>query len=188
MTRATGGGTTSETRTEYQVEAPTSFAGVASTTPLRYTSTVLSGPGSGTVANGRSYSTITGTDVVTYGNVVTSTTFGITITTTITLNPAMIRRYSLAVGESFTQTYTSTTTGTPFPIPATTTTFTDTFLGFEDVTVPAGTFAGACKWQTVQDGVTTTAWFSRFGVPLKSVSSGSEMVLVSATINGGPAR
>ncbi|MBP7662191.1 MAG: hypothetical protein KA778_19440, partial [Burkholderiaceae bacterium] len=186
-TRSTSGATVIDTKTEYQVEAPAPFAG-ATTTPVKFTSTVLAGIGAGSIVNGRSYSVVNSQDVLNYGTVTTSTTFGVAITTTITQTPAAILRYSLGVGESFTQTYSSATTGTPFPVPASSVTRTQTFLGFEDVTVPAGTFAGACKWQFVEGGTTTTTWNTRSGLPLRSTSAGSEMVLIGGSINGGALR
>ena len=176
-----------ESKTEYQVEAPAPFAGVT-TTPIKFTTTVLAGIGAGTSVNGRSYSVINAQDVLNYGTVTTSTTFGVSITSTVTQTPAVIVRYSLGVGESFTQTYSSAITGTPFPIPANSVTQTQTFLGFEDVTVPAGTFAGACKWQFVEGGTTTTTWNTKAGVPLRSSSPGAEMVLIGGSINGGALR
>ena len=57
-----------------------------------------------------------------------------------------------------------------------------------DVTVPAGTFAGACKWQFVEGGTTTTTWNTKAGVPLRSTSPGSAMVLIGGSINGGALR
>jgi len=57
---------------------------------------------------------------------------------------------ALAPGQSFSHTYTSTYTQTaPLPAPAAqvySVRVTQTFLGFETVTVPAGTFVDACKF------------------------------------------
>jgi hypothetical protein len=57
------------------------------------------------------------------------------------------------------------------------------FEGFEDVTVPAGTFKGACKWNLKENlgtGPTSvTIHTSHQGIPLEGLQPGS-------TFNGGP--
>jgi hypothetical protein len=75
---------------------------------------------------------------------------------------------------------------------AVTYTATWTFLGFEDVTVPAGTFKGACKWSLVENlgsgagGATT--WYTRHGVMIQTVpGTGIELQLApNSTFNGSP--
>jgi hypothetical protein len=153
-TRSTSGATVIDTKTEYQVEAPAPFAGVT-TTPIKYTSTVLAGIGAGTIVNGRSYSVVNSQDVLNYGTVTTSTT-------SVWRSPLPSRR---PPRRSFAIRWASASRSPDvavrddrhaIPVPASSVTRTQTFLGFEDVTVPAGTFAGACKWQFVEGGTTTT--------------------------------
>ena len=72
---------------------------------------------------------------------------------------------------------------------------TTTFVGFETVTVPAGTFANACKFETVDasSGI-KTFWItsSGQGVQVKSVSDSSGFVvtdeLIGGNVNGTPVR
>jgi hypothetical protein len=105
-----------------------------------------------------------------------------------------LRLSAWTAGQSFMQTYNESTvfTGLPLDLPPTTTsvTLTHTFDGFEDVTVPAGAFAAACRWTIVdiRDGATTTSteWRTRKGVPVRMVSGDSESVLTAGTVNGGP--
>ena len=65
---------------------------------------------------------------------------------------------------------------------------TVTFVGFETITVPAGTFTDACKFeQRVTTGAsrTTTRWLARgSGVVLRVESGGTTQRLVSGTLNG----
>ena len=74
-------------------------------------------------------------------------------------------------------------------------TATMSFAGFEDVSAPAGTFAGTCKFTSVMNapGYTTesaTIWYARgSGVVVKRISSTSGTAsLVSASINGAGVR
>lgn len=66
---------------------------------------------------------------------------------------------------------------------------TTTFVGFEDVVVPAGTFRGACRFDIVDDGEDMTresVWItsSGDGLPVQ----GSVWVLMSGELDGMPVR
>jgi hypothetical protein len=118
--------------------------------------------------------------------------------------PVSDQSFTLGVGQS--QTLTSTdvetvydSTGSIYSGPTTgTTTSTTTFTGYETVTVPAGTFNNACRYDstspTTVNGTTisssSTTWItsSGQGVMVKSSSTTngetSGMVLTSGTVNG----
>lgn len=104
--------------------------------------------------------------------------------TTVTSNsPFMLTRYDLSAGQSHSQTYTSSTQVMGFDV-NTTINFTRTFTGFEDITVPAGSYS-ACRFDIDQDGELTTRWVAvGSGIELKVVSGGDETVFVSGTLNG----
>jgi hypothetical protein len=135
------------------------------------------------------------------------------VTTTTTFAPALIFRYSLNAGDTVSSSFTATAviisalpgtwncSGTPDPNKScSTNTYTGSdqysFEGFEDVTVPAGTFTKACRWlYRAQRGVSTLApvrqWISRKGALLRTetnYSNGSVDVteLTSGTVNGVP--
>jgi hypothetical protein len=101
---------------------------------------------------------------------------------------------ALSPGQSYSQTYTQTWVRTdlqPAPPPQSITIDeTNTFVGFETVTVPAGTFVDACKWQRASTVAAFTYWLARgSGIFLKAVSGTSPMieeVLESATRDGVP--
>ncbi len=115
--------------------------------------------------------------------------------------PSVNRQFLLRPGESDTVTQTITSSyfnadGTPFTqLPPTTQTLTETttFVGFETVTVPAGTFKNACKYVTVDqfENVTTT-WItsSGQGVPVRNASNSGDLseLLPSSTVNGVPVK
>jgi hypothetical protein len=107
--------------------------------------------------------------------------------------PFVDRRFSLAPGQSITQTRFGTTIsvtqipGSPvnesrMPINVTTTT---TFVGIESVTVPAGTFT-TCRYQTSVPGTDpVTTWEHRgSGVMLKFEGPHGTSVATSVTVNG----
>ncbi|MDO3387522.1 hypothetical protein QWI17_16895 [Gilvimarinus sp. SDUM040013] len=104
--------------------------------------------------------------------------------TTVTSNsPFMLTRYDLSAGQSHSQTYTSSTQVMGIDI-TTSINFTRTFTGFEDITVPAGSYS-ACRFDIDQDGELTTRWVAvGSGIELKVVSGGDETVFVSGTLNG----
>jgi hypothetical protein len=181
---------TSTSQTE--IVGPATFNG-QSATEVKSRVQVLTGVGAGSVADSKSYVRIDGLDVLTLGNSSVVLVAGLSATVTSVIDPPSVWRHSLGVGQSLTTTssITSTTTGIPVPLPATTVsqTYTVKFLGYEDVTVPAGTFAAACKWEvtTASNGATSasTQWISRKGATLKSVSGTEVTELTSGSINGG---
>lgn len=114
-------------------------------------------------------------------------------------NPAFSNlEFTLAIGQSITQTHNSTTTvlasstGTP-PVGSVTTgsdTTTWTFEGKESVTVQAGTF-NTCRYKESSGGSTSTTWFIvGKGIPAKSQSTEDGQVqtteLKSGTYGGAP--
>jgi hypothetical protein len=143
----------------------------------------------------RVYLRLDGTDILTYGSTGGVTTPVATSFKSVNTPPARDKRYSLAVGETATQTYSATTTtmiaGQPSNTQTTTQTDTVRYLGRETVTVLAGTF-DTCKFE----GNTVLLWQiaggSSAGITVKSAtSSGSTLSTVelrSGTINGSAIR
>ena len=167
-----------------QYSAP--VASVSSTSNKSY----LSGPDAGGV-------------ITMVGNTAEVTSMGFTASIKTVYTPAwQDRRWTLAAGESFTANITSATTttmpGLPVTPPAVTTQSMQTvkFVGFEDVTVPAGTFAGACKFETTVDGATSTEWITASGQgvavrshhPATMTQGAVTLELGSGTVNGAPVR
>lgn len=183
-------------RTEIEVNGPESFNG-QNAIEIKSTIFYLTGAGAGTTAVNWSYSQVQNLDVLTTGSKTNNPLVqGFTSTSTTTFNPPPIFRYSLNSGESVTTNYTATqvTVIAGLPVPPTTSIHsgsrTWTFLGFEDVTVPAGIFIGACKWAStiVTDGIpdNSTLWITRKGVSVKTVSGNDVTELTSGNVNGGP--
>ena len=200
----TNGTQSSTYDSEIQVEGPQSFNG-QNAIEIKHQTSVLAGQAAGTTSLGWSYIQAQNLDVYDLGTKVSATItipgFGtFNSDTVVTFNPAPFWRYSLNAGESLTTnwTATSTTTITGFPAGPQTATYpgSDTyqFLGFEDVTVPAGTFAGTCKWlHTLTETIsgqtattTSTLWNTRKGAMVKSVSGNDVTELTQGTVNGGP--
>jgi hypothetical protein len=140
----------------------------------------------------RSYARRDGLDILTLGAIVDTTFSGAPVpipgsSLTSVLTPALIARYSLKAGESFTQSYTNTTTGSASS--TTTTRLTTTFVGTESVTVPAGTFQ-ACRWQDESASGSSTTRITRWEVKevgtvkQRDENQGVDTVLESATVNG----
>jgi hypothetical protein len=141
------------------------------------------------------------TKVITeYGDVSEAWVNGIPVRiTSIARPPYEDPSWTLTKGQSYTAQITIDETSEVAGVPQAPTTMTGvqtiTFLGYETVSVPAGTFVNACKWQTsaTVEGVTTTGtqWVtaSGQGVTVKTFSSddfsGSVMTqLTSGTVNG----
>ncbi len=123
-----------------------------------------------------------------YGTVTEASSFGFTFTTSTTIDPYREDRYNLNVGDSYTQTYTvNTESSAPgATIPPSQITSKTTYLGRENVTVPAGTF-NACKFKIESQDSSTMTWTAPGnGISLKTVSGNTETVLNSASINGTP--
>ena len=198
MQTSTSGTVVSTNKTENEILGPKTFNGqnsIEEKTQL----TILTGTGAGTTSESRSYFQVQAPKVLTLGAFTQISTSGFFTETTTVFNPPTEFNYSLAVGQSVTTTATGTSTtqitGTPIPIPPQVSSFsytvTYTFLGFEDVTVPAGSFAGACKWTyvTTSQGVTETSthWMTKKGAPLKTVAGNSVTELMpGSNVNGGP--
>lgn len=116
---------------------------------------------------------------------------GSSVVQTLTLTPPLPDvDFGLTVGSS---SQTASSTGVSFaPAAAAASSFATsvklTFVGFETVTVPAGTFVDACKFS--QDLMTATQrttvrWIARgSGVMLRSVSGSTTQELASATLDG----
>jgi len=184
-----------ENRAGIRVAGPAVFNGNQAT-QLDVTGTITAGDGAGVTTRAKTYLRLNGAVEDTFGG--TSDLIPPPGTGTAVYSPPRRGRFDLAVGASFTQTVTETMTITGSPTSngshSRSQTTTRTFLGFEDVSVPAGTFAQACKWRDdiqVSDapGVTTTAteWVARqSGLPLRTLSGASDQVLLSASINGVP--
>lgn len=136
------------------------------------------------------------------GVLTTVSVSGSIYTSVTTYSPVLVnRQFLLKPGESGTLSITNTSqlydaSGLPFGSPSTfSDTQTTTFVGYEDITVPAGTFKNACHYRTDSSGGTTDAWVtsSGQGVTLKVVSVSGSTVnshqeLVSGSVNGQPVR
>jgi hypothetical protein len=142
----------------------------------------------------RAYSTLDGSDILTFGATGESTT-PVATSSKIVYTPAFRdKRYTLAAGDSVTQTYsvttTSTITGLPAPVTQTTS-LTDyvRYLGRETVTVPAGTF-DTCKFEISGGALNWLSAGSTPGIGVKSTSgTGANTVtteLKLGTVNGSP--
>jgi hypothetical protein len=147
--------------------------------------------GSNFTTNSASYSRLEGLEIVNFGST-SETLVPAGTTKTVYTPPFRDKHYTLSPGESITQTQTATTTSTFPPAPTTTTTTTNThtirYLGQENVTVPAGTFA-ACKFE--YEGVLTSWEIKGKAIQAKSVTVTNTnevvtLVLTSGTVNGSP--
>jgi len=127
-----------------------------------------------------------GTDVVTYGGFFDFPVPG--TGKTVFTPPKRDKRYSLAVGESASQTFTVTTTSNlpNFPTSSTELTGTARYLGRQRVTVPAGTF-DTCKFDEDNGGYFVW-WGVGNGLMIKNelpTPLGKQTYeLISGTING----
>jgi hypothetical protein len=181
---------------DHEVLGPAVFNGneaVAVRQVLRFTA----GAGAGVWSDHRFYARYDGVAYRTFGNEGSSrTTAGRIISSRTTYVPSTLLMVAVSPGRSFSHTYTNTYTQTaPLPAPAArvvSVTVTQTFLGFETVRVPAGTFVDACKFlaSTSFDGGPTTEaniWRARGSeVQLRRVAKQTVTVMDSATRNGTP--
>ncbi len=142
--------------------------------------------------------------LVNHGNATTVNVGGSDYIATITYSPAYVdRRFLIGPGQSASASTSYTMTlvdasGNPFGSPSTGTfTNTTTFVGYEDVTVPAGTFRKACHYRIgSSSGGLTDQWVtsSGQGVMVKVTTSDGaggftqNQELVSGTVNGAPVR
>lgn len=135
------------------------------------------------------------------GTITTSAEGGVNVTATNTIDPPRVDRYNLSTGESDTRSYTITTETNTSGFTFTSTNMvndTRTFVGYETVTVPAGTFT-ACRFTeagtrtvnaagtTTTENFSTTQWFSiNDGVLIRQEADDTTSVLLEAFINGSP--
>jgi hypothetical protein len=178
---------------QVDVQGPQTFNGqntIAVNTRVR----ILTGDGVGPDSGTLSFLQVQNLNVLTLGNATTVGVSSSNSTVSTVLNPPTVFSYSLSKGESVTTASNGTQTTIFFPTPAPPTTFSETvtytFLGFEDIAVPAGTFSGACKWaiSILRDNVTTmtTQWMTRKGALVRTVTGSEIGELTSGTVNGGP--
>lgn len=189
-----GGSVTSETYTT-EIMRQTTFEGFPAL-ELKFTSV---GAGSDDALTFSYYSPDLSNGYIAYG---TNVTLGGNLgSMKILFNPPIRNRlFLLKPGESDTRSISATSTSYDasgaiiFGPTSVSITQIDKFIGYEDVTVPAGTFRGTCKFQTDDgQGEVTTQWFSSSGegVQVKSTSTGSfgyTSELISGTFNGKPVR
>ncbi len=142
-----------------------------------------------TISTQTNFLRIEGTDVSVAGSVQNSSQTGFadaTATNSLNIPQAL---HSLPPGSQITRNFTMS-----LSLSGQTNSFqtsaTHGFNGFEDVTVPGGTFRGACRFSSVMklDGVTAvtaTTWLARgSGIPFKATANGVTSEFVSGTING----
>ena len=181
------------TETQTDVQGPQTFNGqnaIAVNTRV----TILTGDAVGTESGTLAFLQVQNHNVLTLGNVTTVGVSSSNSTVRTVFNPPIVFRYSLSQGESVTTATKGTQTMVHYPFNEPPHIFhetvTYTFLGFDDVTVPAGTFVGACKWAVLRrrDNVTTmtTKWMTRKGALVKTVTGSEIGELTSGTMNGGP--
>jgi hypothetical protein len=132
-------------------------------------------------------------ELTAYGSTstITATVGASTIVSTsrkVNTPPYISREFALSPGQSTgPQTSISVTTEQTtidgVPRPATTTTETSTsnitFVGYETITIPAGTF-NTCKFTTTRDTTTSTSWaLVGYGVAVKNGTNAAQAVLVN---------
>jgi hypothetical protein len=170
-TAASGAGSTGNIRygVNYTVTQNTSFKGNAAVETRAVTTYIDSFAGLPTVGTAISvlnYSQIQGAELLNYGSSSQISAAGQTINSITSFAPAVRTFLNWTAGQTLTQTYTSTTesTGLPVAVPPTVTTSTSStrFLGIENITVPAGTFA-ACRFENTTNGVVSTSWSAATG-------------------------
>jgi hypothetical protein len=124
---------------------------------LAQTSNVTSGTGSGTTALTKTYFSFGATESKSYGIINSSTVMGISISGTVTFNPAMAWPTNPTLGTPYTNSY-STSIETMGVSTTQSQTEVRTYSA-EQVTTLAGTFA-ACKVKTdlTVNGTTTTSY------------------------------
>jgi hypothetical protein len=151
------------------VGAMTTFEGHSARESVTLTSGTVSSQGQTVPMDGttKSYTSLSGDAVTTYGMLSNTTSAGVQVNGKIVNSPPTVSTYyNLAQGASTTETSSGVTTWTysiagvpPQTINFSTST-TYTFVGTESVTVPAGTYA-ACKYTVKEstDNYTVTNWF-----------------------------
>jgi hypothetical protein len=139
------------------VNGGASFKGTGGLIELAQTSNVTSGTGSGTTALTKTYFSFGATESKSYGIINSSTVMGISISGTVTFNPAMAWPTNPTLGTPYTNSY-STSIETMGVSTTQSQTEVRTYSA-EQVTTLAGTFA-ACKVKTdlTVNGTTTTSY------------------------------
>lgn len=192
-TRSTFSGETYESNSEYVALGQTTFNGNQAL-EVAVSFSESSGGEVFSSESAKEYLSLSGTTLTFYGSTFEDTVDGVTYSGETTFEPGAEFRFGLDVGESYSQTYavnsTSTVDGQTFEFSSTETDQT-TYVGQEQITVPAGTFDTCHFTETYSiDGETGTYdyWISvGSGVSIKSVyDDGEEEVLLGATINGSP--
>lgn len=209
------GSSTGTTQIVANVARQTTYNGQSAFETVQDSTVTLTAPAAGTsTTNTKSYTgSATATGIMQYGSIVTTAinASGASGSVVVTGNytPAWEdRMFLMTVGQTDTVTYTSTVssqtsfTGLP-ALPATNSTSTETrvlkFVGLETVTVPAGTFSNACRFEVTSttagssgSPTLTTMWMApnNVGVSLKVVAgtaadpSNTTQELTSGTVNG----
>ncbi len=172
--------------TTIEVKNQTTFKGQPALETVSVTETVGAAPSS-SVSHGFISVDIANKRSLTLGNRV-ETSAPIVVTSETAFSPAMLMRFDLNAGESYSQSFDSTTTTTTMglTIPVTTSnSATTTFAGIESVTVPAGTF-DACRFDIQDNNGLTKRWVSvDDGVEIKvEAFDGDVTVLLSGSLNG----
>ena len=139
------------------VNGGASFKGTGGLIELAQTTNVTSGTGSGTTSQTKTYFSFGATESKSYGIVNSSTVVGISVSSTVSITPAMIWPTNPTLGVAYTNTYT-TSTETLGVASAQSKTEVRTYSA-EQITTLAGTFA-ACKIKTdtTTSGTTTTSY------------------------------
>lgn len=145
---------------KYRINGNTVFQG-HNTVESVIETTVTSGQSAGTANTIKSYGALIGNIAYTYGMSMSMTMPGFgTFDSITTLTPAILIPMNLAVNIPFTQSYISQTVNSNplLPVmPPVTVNSSITFLGIEDITVPAGHFS-ACKMKSETPGSNNAAY------------------------------
>lgn len=130
--------------------------------------------------------------IINYGLTVEVTAMGLVTNVQTTFVPFFGKSFDLEDGDSHTFNWTNETITfvQGFEIPSTQAiSRTTTYIGREQVTVPAGTY-DTCRMEEtgtldgMGDAATTNWWGVGSGVLIKSTSDGTTTELISATVNG----
>lgn len=200
------GQTTGTFVSDSTVTGPKTFEGISAIEVKVVSTADVSGVGSGTT-DVFNYIGVSGLTAYSYGATTQVGSGMAAVTNKTVFSPPVQFRYDLAPGESFIQEYASTATltyaipGVPPNVTTVNTRQKVTFVGVEQITVPAGTF-NACKFSIENTDVTpggsggtsvATNWVAvGSGVSLRNESpvQGSSTVnvtaLTSGSINGVP--
>jgi hypothetical protein len=188
------GGTTQQVRQFATVAPATTFNGrAASAINVREIVQASGSPSSEVRFDGTHYLALSDHQVQLLGTVSRYRHQGSMVAQTIALDPPLSDLdFRLAVGSSSTSTY-SVISASVAPVSGLGSASLNassavTFVGFETITVPAGTFPDACKFEqrlTTGSPRITTRWLARnSGVVLRVESGATTQTLASGTLNG----